>query len=301
MSAATHPLPAPLARAFHSAPLAALVSPWGGRLAESLPLVLASSAFFWGLHYLGYAFACRRLFPGASADASLAKKRRDFAMLCVGFAHAVFACAGSLYVLATRPADYFDDIVYGDPDARLHPLVAVSVGYFLWDAGVCALHRCAPAFWAHAWACLLVFAFALHPVFLPMAPLFLLRELSTPFLNARGVLLLLKRTDTALFKACEQLFGVTFLLSRIAMGVPVSVLWWRAVAPRVAGHFGWYGPEVAASPEYSLHSAGIVCFFMGADVLLTVLNVVWSRKIVRMAVGAPRKPRMRAKGSGSTA
>ena len=42
--------------------------------------------------------------------------------------------------------------------------------------------------------------------------------------DARGVLLLLKRTDTALFKACEQLFGVTFLLSRIAMGVPVAPL-----------------------------------------------------------------------------
>ena len=106
--------------------------------------------------------------------------------------------ATTAYVLATRPPHYFDDVFYGDPDPRLHPLVAVSVGYFLWDAGVCALHRCAPAFWAHAWACLLVFAFALHPVFLPMAPLFLLRELSTPFLNARGVLLLLKRTDTAL-------------------------------------------------------------------------------------------------------
>ena len=302
------PLPAPLARAFHSGPLAALVEPWGGRLAESLPLILASAAGFWTLHYLALAGAARRLFPAAAgadgADAAKrAKKRRDFAMLVVGFAHATFATLGSAYVLATRPAGYFADVVYGDPDPRLHALVAVSVGYFLWDAGVCALYRCAPSFWAHAWACLLVFAFALHPVFLPMAPLFLLRELSTPFLNARGALLLVGRTESALFKACEQLFGVTFLLSRVVMGVPVSVLWWRAVAPRVAGHFGWYGAGVAGDARFALHSAPVVCFFMGADVLLTALNVVWSRKIVRMALGAPRKPTKRvrrAKSSGST-
>eukprot|EP00512_Aurantiochytrium_limacinum_P003910 CAMPEP_0171500488 /NCGR_PEP_ID=MMETSP0958-20121227/9014_1 /TAXON_ID=87120 /ORGANISM="Aurantiochytrium limacinum, Strain ATCCMYA-1381" /LENGTH=264 /DNA_ID=CAMNT_0012035165 /DNA_START=164 /DNA_END=958 /DNA_ORIENTATION=- len=139
---------------------------------------------------------------------------------------------------------------------------AISSGFFLYDIKNC--FKSTGPQWAyifHHVACFFCYECVQYP-FLPYyAVRFLLFELSTPFMNTRSVLMLLGRKDTALFKAIEHSFVLSFLVVRILMGIPLSIF----------AFIEAYDMYMASRQ----HSTFIMAFFTLANFGLNALNLNW--------------------------
>ena len=141
---------------------------------------------------------------------------------------------------------------------------AFTVGYFLWDLCVCLLDfgNYGAAFLVHAIVCLSSFSLGLTPIMQGYAPIFLMYEGSTVFLNAHW---LLEKTGAPkwLMMLNDGLLVLAFFGIRLVWGgwwsmtIVADIYWQRRDVPRLAA---------------GVIGIGVIC--------MCVLNNFWFVKIV---------------------
>ncbi|SMR50512.1 unnamed protein product [Zymoseptoria tritici ST99CH_1E4] len=149
----------------------------------------------------------------------------------VSFFQSVIICALSLYVIwfdeerkETRPREAWEPRIW-EYSGLSGLLQSFALGYFLWDFIMCTVH--VDIFgWgmlAHAISALSVFALGYRPFIYFYAPVFLLYELSSPFLNIHWFCDKLKLTGS-IYQAINGAFlTFTFFACRIIWGNISSV------------------------------------------------------------------------------
>jgi len=150
-------------------------------------------------------------------------------------------------------------------DDRVARALAISIGYFVWDATVCILFNQGPGFLLHGFSCLAVFLYSFRPFAQGFVPVFLLWETSTIFLNIHWALDKLKLTGSR----AQMVNGFFLVLSFLSV--------------RIIG--GWYASYWFLGTLYSRRVRSrvpfIVIFFYTIALLsLDVLNLYWFKAMI---------------------
>ena len=112
------------------------------------------------------------------------KQKKAWAINVVSMIHAIYAIRVNFiyyHRLAHDPVFGYDEIIAS--------ALAVSLGYFIWDAYISILYS-GIGFAIHGVACAGVFLLAYRPFLMHFGVLFLGYELSTPFLNVHHLLVI---------------------------------------------------------------------------------------------------------------
>ncbi|KAH9251123.1 hypothetical protein BASA81_011022 [Batrachochytrium salamandrivorans] len=225
---------------------------------------VAASALAWELLRLASLYVFLPSLP-----VKLSKK--DISQLSVSvpaFLHAVVVSLMSLYVVLaySNPPSLYDYI----PLAQT--IFCISTGYFAWD--ICmvffVMPKLEPMFACHAIICFLSYLLAMYPYLHYYGVCFLLFELSTPFMYVRQTLIMFKQylpeldLDSYIYKV-EVAFALIFAVVRIGFGFPMSYGVWR---------------DVLSTQQPLGHHPFIPYYYVTADSLLCILNVLWMRAMV---------------------
>ncbi|KAF8559660.1 DUF887-domain-containing protein [Imleria badia] len=147
-------------------------------LPELADIVVIAWLFFTTLQF-SLSPICRALFPVSYGKADK-RTRRNWDVHLVSLVHAVVAVVLASRCLQAKSLD--DDRAFGtNPDANF--LLAIAVGYFIWDALESILHFSEVGFVVHGVACLTIFTLATRPFVHYYVVRFLFWEVSTIFLN----------------------------------------------------------------------------------------------------------------------
>lgn len=147
-----------------------------------------------------------------------------------------------------------------------------AVGYFTWDIYISTFYSTLP-FVLHAVVSTLVFCIGLKPYIQYYAPVFLLFELSNPFLNIRWFAQRYLPRDNLILSCLQTLNNITllvvFFLARICWG-------WLQIGKLV---YDFY--QVHTDPRFLKLETLII---VGGNLVLDVLNVVWFSTMVSIAI-----------------
>ena len=225
---------------------------------------------------------------------------RFLGLSAVNTVHSIAVSLGGLIAVSLGGLGLllFDDVaaaqpVYGNSPCGAQTITAIATGFFIWDVYVVVTRvrdpaRMDPELVAHGILCLVVFIFGQYP-FLPwMAGLVLFFESSTPFLNAFRTLydLGMHETHAWLYNRCKQTFACFFFFSRVLIGVPASLIWWRDMLPLLN--------DGATADGRPVHSASVLYFFFVANAALNALNLLWAKTIlVNMLAPKGKEPTRR--------
>ncbi|KAF2233117.1 DUF887-domain-containing protein, partial [Viridothelium virens] len=186
---------------------------------------------------------------------------------------------------------------------------ALAAGYFLWDFVLCARHVAVfgPGLLAHAVSALVVFGLGFRPVFNYYGPVFILYELSTPFLNVHWFCDKLDLTGSSLQLYNGMALIASFFLARLCWGTYSSlrVMWdvYRTtfqsdgyfVPPSLPGSPGYEGTSKVAAAlgrstdpraEITRFATGepiplwVCVVYLGANLTLHSLNFYWFGKMI---------------------
>jgi hypothetical protein len=152
----------------------------------------------------------------------------------------------------------------------------------VWDVVVVVLYGEGFGFLLHAVGCLFMFSNCHYPYIQYYGCIFLLYELSTPFLHLRGLLINAKCTDGILFKTVQFLFALTFFVVRIVIGWPTLIGW-------IQDMWGQYQSGQA-------HSELLILIYLFFGLSLNILNIYWFFIIVKNALGRGSTRSERGKG-----
>lgn len=238
---------------------------------RDVPLVVLSAIGWTALHLVTPSLI-RSLRPSWLTDIDV-KKHDELYLTVMGFVHSLVICYLSIQALLHEVpnADFMKDPTYTySPYCQL--CIIVAAGYFLWDLGACIVYSYGAAFLFHAVTCLSLYLIALHGFVHLAAPCFLLFELSTPFLHIRWLLISLKQTASLAFKIVNPIFGLTFVLVRILIGYPMSVM--LVIWP--IGNDLWAG----AYPDNGVATWQATVMLVGMT-LLDVINGYWLYAMVQ--------------------
>ena len=233
-----------------------------------LPLVLLSWALFTILSGLSR-YSGPLLFPSvfhSLTPPELRKLRLSWPHHMVSLVHAIIICVLAI-TNATRN-ELAKDRVWGYSEG-ISRMVAVTMGYFLWDLKVSIhyWHLYGHAFLIHAVMALSSFLFSYAPFLQFYAPYFLLFELSTIFVNAHWFMSKLKLNGSRLQKINDVILIVLYFVVRIVCGVGMTVALVRDV---------WKEREDVS---------GLVVVIYGACSMATnTLNVYWFGKLIKQAL-----------------
>lgn len=151
-------------------------------------------------------------------------------------------------------------------------ITVYAIGYFVWDMYISAMHSTLP-FVLHGIVSTIVFTIGLKPYLQYYAPVFLMFELSNPFLNFRWFGLKYLPTE-------NRLCGVLLLLNNLVL----LLLFFGA---RIA--WGWYQIAkltwdfylVRNDDQFLLLEATIIVV---GNLILDVLNAVWFSTMLTVAI-----------------
>eukprot|EP01094_Clydonella_sp_ATCC50884_P003513 TRINITY_DN12697_c0_g1_i1.p1 TRINITY_DN12697_c0_g1~~TRINITY_DN12697_c0_g1_i1.p1 ORF type:complete len:280 (+),score=79.91 TRINITY_DN12697_c0_g1_i1:78-842(+) len=179
--------------------------------------------------------------------------------------NAIVVCPVSAYILWT----YFDLRLRIQVELELsNYLFQAAFGYFLWDLYQCLRHLAdfGVSFLLHALACLGVYGICLMPTMQVYGSMFLLFELSSPFINAVWLLQKgAKGVPAQVFTVLGLITLLVFFLVRIVLGNIVGLEVWQ---------------EVFLVPEQPM-SLPVRLFFMISHLALSLLNVFWFVMMIR--------------------
>lgn len=249
---------------------------------ETYPFIAFVAVLWFALHYFIQCLVNHVSKPttqgwNVSLQAKLREpaKRDKMPLLVISFIFSsIISVLSARVLLDPEPGIINDDgIIYGySPRAQI--VVSISVAFFFWNL---AVDHDTVSNTAHHLACLVLYSFGPNPTFHWMACICLLWEASTPFLCIRTALIMLGETKNRFFDINNALFGVTFLVMRIGIGVPTSLWWWTKVF-----HYVWDPKD--DGPHY------LVGLFMIGNIGLTFLNLLWSYKILSQALFPKPRP-----------
>ncbi|CAB4252085.1 similar to Saccharomyces cerevisiae YPR114W Putative protein of unknown function [Maudiozyma barnettii] len=172
-------------------------------------------------------------------------------------------------------------IPYPDPASRIFDetretrvICIFAIGYFIWDALISAAYSTLP-FVMHGVVSTAMYAIGIKPYLQYYAPVFLIFELSNPFLNIRWFALKYLPSENQIcsrFQLFNNLiFLVTFFLGRIAWG------WYQI------GCLCYDFYMVSADPRYLYWDSLII---VAGNLVLDVLNAYWFKTMVGVAIKA---------------
>lgn len=148
---------------------------------------------------------------------------------------------------------------------------AISAAYFLFDIlDMFVTNTVQVDFMFHHIACFICYYYIVPQPFLHYYSIrMLFFENSTPFLNIRKLLLLMKKQDKYknLFNLVQALFYITFILSRLVYGIPCSISAIQYV----------YTSYKRNTLDYTL--SGL--FLTVSNISLNILNLVWSYSLTK--------------------
>jgi len=201
-----------------------------------------------------------------------ARKHDDLHVRFAAMLHAMFVADGAIRTALTFSDDILANPYYGYCDGCQF-YNSVAAGYFLWDTFICIKHGWGFGYIMHGVLCAGCYVIVMHPFVHYHATLFLLFELSTPFLHARGLLIDLKHTKTKLFPAVNYIFAFVFFCVRICWGLPFS---WRTITKPL------WNAVVAGTPasEHGVPNWAAAYVWVGMNGL-NALNCFWFYQMVR--------------------
>ncbi|KAJ1967610.1 hypothetical protein H4R35_006662 [Dimargaris xerosporica] len=144
-------------------------------------------------------------------------------------------------------------------------IAAISCGYFLWDSIVSLryIRETGIGFAIHGLSALGVFLLSFRPFITPYGPVFIMFELSTPFLNIHWFMDKLGLTGSVF-----QLVNGVFLLASFFLARLVFGIYW-------AGHLA-----VTFYNEWDRVPTYLAIFILVANTALNILNIFWFYKMV---------------------
>jgi hypothetical protein len=219
----------------------------------------------------------------ASLDAN---ERRDLGVRCATGAWGLLSslwALGLLVVEARRGPMGVGERMFapaGSFAAGGEALFSAAVGYFAWDVwySVALYHLYGPAFLLHAVASFVAFGV---PKLMPRGFLFyygsvfLVWEMTAPFLGARTLLIKAKRTDGLAFKCVETIGFVLFIIIRFVFGVPAMVRY-------VADAREMYARGLA-------QPTSVYATFTLAAILFPLMNCMWVSKMLKILFKSKKK------------
>ena len=213
------------------------------------------------------------------AFTSLTKQEKTrWGVQCVAGLHALVICPLCAYILLFT-SELTEDRFYGH-NFLADVLLCITSSYFIFDMVVVIRDRRdvrfseSVVFFFHGLAAFLSFSPCLAPMLQYYATFFLLYELSTPCLNVRQNMLLLKMSDTKLFAWMEKGFFFIFGLVRIGVGLPSTVFFWIDM--------------LACLREGRQQNTAVYISILTVNILLNVLNVYWFTLMIKKVVKSLR-------------
>ncbi|KAK7737427.1 hypothetical protein SLS53_006500 [Cytospora paraplurivora] len=172
-----------------------------------------------------------------------------------------------------------------------------AAGYFVWDfiTTLSFFDVFGIGLLAHATSALLVYSFGYRPFLNYYASVFILYELSTPFLNIHWFCDKLGKTGSKLQLYNGIVLLITFFSARLIWGVGQSALVWydmyRALFSAPNTEFMSFTPadeKLAGSEDIMLYAkeAGplpvwLVAIYLTSNIILSILNFVWFGKMIK--------------------
>ncbi|KAI9228028.1 MAG: DUF887-domain-containing protein [Piptocephalis tieghemiana] len=159
-----------------------------------------------------------------------------------------------------------DDRIFGY-DRDVADSMAISLGYFIWDAIVSIRHirSFGPEFCLHGVACSAIFLQGYQPFFMSFGPIFLLYEISTVFLNIHWFMDKCGLSDSLAQSLNGIILLLSFFFSRILYGTYQSVVVYVDLF-RVRDQI----------------STGLFWLLAFSNLLLMSLNFLWFSKMLSM-------------------
>ncbi|QUC15898.1 uncharacterized protein UV8b_00139 [Ustilaginoidea virens] len=198
-----------------------------------------------------------------------------------------------LFVDGERAAMSWEERVWGYTGAT-SMIQALAAGYFLWDLIVtgCNVDIFGPGTLAHAVAALLVFSLGFRPFVNYYGCIFILWELSTPFLNIHWFMDKLDMTGSQaqLYNGFLLLF--TFFSCRLVYGTYQSVKVFRDIWFAINNHPSIEAQKVAEMgfvSETSTVPPWLGAVYLASNLTLNGLNMYWFIMMIK-AVSKRFKP-----------
>lgn len=234
-----------------------------------LPLVLLSWALFTILSGLSRHLG-PFLFPSvfhALTPPELKKLRLSWPHHIVSLVHAIVISVLAIANVAMN--ELGEDRVWGFSEG-ISRMVAVTMGYFLWDLKVTIhyWHLYGRAFLIHAIMALSSFLFSYAPFAQFYAPYFLLFELSSIFVNVHWFMSKLNLNGSRLQKINDVILIVLFFVVRIVCGVGMTIFFIMDI---------W--------KERGDVSASVLAVYGTCLMATNTLNIYWFVKLMKQALG----------------
>jgi len=188
--------------------------------------------------------------------------------------NAVVVCPIALWLLC-EPA------LYQDPNFGFtqmsNDLCCFAAGYFLWDLFMCIVYfkDYGIGFTLHAIFCLYTYLVHLIPIFQWYGMVFLLFELSTPFINLAWMMDKAGVKNAAVIKGNFALAVLTFFFVRIIFGTCMLARAWMTLVDF----------SIEGIPGF----VRATCMFVGP--LLGTLNFYWFYMIIQFALRQSKAPK----------
>lgn len=191
-----------------------------------------------------------------------AAKRHQWDIRMVSFAHAILSCSLAFQVLDLP--ELKSDPLFGY-SWYAGQVFAISVGFFLWDSLISAYHikEYGPGFLIHGVFCFSIYLFAFTPFAMYYGSIFLLYELSTPFLNIHWILDKMNLTGSIYQWVNGIALVLVFFSVRIACGFPMSFYFLKNI-------------YLNSNSIPLIHKV----LYLVANVVLNSLNLFWFSKMI---------------------
>jgi len=241
-----------------------------GRTHERLYIVALSSVFWFFIMFIS-----RRIFPILVPQTynKLSPKQYMWDIRFVALIHGIFISITSIFIVTDT--SLWSDTIWSSNEYSLD-IIAIAVGYFFWDSIVSLFYvkEFGSAFVLHGILCFCAYLFALQPFLNYYAGVFLLYELSTPFLQLHWFLE--KMNLKGIWQNVQMLNGilliVVFFIARLIMGLYNSYTFW-----------------VSFLAAYNNLPKFLFYFYTIANTILNSLNVYWFYKMIRLVIRLKNK------------
>jgi len=232
-------------------------------IVEALPVLCGTFLFFMCWYPLSMAISPRfELYQQLDSE----QKKAEWHGRGAAILMAVIAVGMAVPAYFDPSQEMIDDPNFGQ--SSLGRLTCSFVaGYFLWDIGFC-LYNFDITLLAHGVLCFFVYLLNLTGWIQYIAMFFLFFEISTPLQHIRAQMIASKATDSTLYQVVQLLFCAAFLIIRIGLGVPMSILWWNDMIDLQESGRGARGGDA------------VMAFCLTANIVLNALNCLWAYKIV---------------------
>ena len=258
-------------RALHRALPEAAVQALGNAISATQLERTVLFAVLWSLAFLALG-PLLAAFTGAYAELR-PHVQRELRVSIIALLHALVASllGGSIVAF---PDEQMDRDMYYGASERSTWMLSISCGYFMWDVFIClSAKKLDLGFLFHGVTCFTCYLVAQAPFLNYHAAWFLLFELSTPFMQVRQILLMTGQKKSEAFGLVQTMFGVSFVVVRLVLGLPQSALVHSMLLPALL--------EWEEGQGVVVHSAFAWWYVLVCNVGLNLLNIFWASLMLK--------------------